>query len=317
MEQTGQTRRQVLTALGISSASFYRWQQPKPSTPSKQALITPSANGLPAVAVTPAPTPAEEAAVREYARAHPRLGYKKLAWQMLDQNVAALRPHEVYGLLQRLDLIARRPKVEEPPLTRPEPPTRPDEVWHVDLMYVRLTGRWYYLVDIVDGYSRFLVHWSLNTTMLAETVTLTVQQALDGLDQVRQPEAHVASALPPRIIHDHGSQFTGAEWRSLIKSSGLTDIKTRVAHPESNGVVERLHRTHREEASLEEGAGYHAALTQFTDWCRYYNHERPHSALRHLCPIDYYRGDPAARLAERRTKLEVARAARAAHWKSE
>lgn len=301
MVQTGQTRRQVLAALGISPASFYRWQQP---TPTAQISVTQRGTGLAAV---PAPTPAEEASVREYARTHPRLGYKKLAWQMLDQNVAALRPHEVYAILQRLDLIARRPKTEEPPLTRPEPPRRPDEVWHVDLMYVRLAGRWYYLVDIVDGYSRFLVHWSLNTTMLAETVTLTVQQALD---QLQKPEA------PPRIVHDHGSQFTGAEWRSLIKSTGLIDIKTRVAHPESNGVVERLHRTHREEASLDEDAGYHAAQTQFTNWCRYYNHERPHSALKHLCPIDYYRGDPAARLTERHTKLADARAIRAAHWKA-
>lgn len=273
-----------------------------------ETSVPQSGRNTPAVPVVPSPTPAEEGAVHEYARLHPRLGYKKLAWQMLDQNVAALRPYEVYGILQRLDLIARRPKSEDPPLTKPEPPKRPDEVWHVDLMYVRLTGRWYYLVDIVDGYSRYLVHWSLNTTMLADTVTLTVQQALDQLD--RQP------VTPPRIVHDHGSQFTGAEWRSLIKSSGLVDIKTRVAHPQSNGVVERMHRTHREEASLDEDAGYHAALEQFGRWSQYYNHQRPHSALKHLCPIDYYRGNPTVRHEERRAKLETARTARETYWRS-
>lgn len=284
----------MLGALGIPAASFYRWQQP--SVPAVRPV-------RPAI---PAPTPAEEVAVRQYALLYPRLGYKKLAWQMLDAGVAALRPYEVYDLLGRLSLIARRPGEPDQALRRPEPPKRPDEVWHVDLMYLRLSGRWFYLVDIIDGYSRFLVHWTLNPTMLADTVTLTVQEALDRLAPTPKE--------PPRIVHDHGSQFISAEWRSLVKGSGLIDIKTRVAHPQSNGVVERLHRTHREEAGLDGEAGYHTALAQFRSWSRYYNHERPHSALRHLCPIDYYRGDPELRLAERRTKLAAARRARAAHW---
>lgn len=227
---------------------------------------------------------------------------------MLDADLVALRPWQVYALLGQLDLIARRPQEPDQALRRPEPPKRPDEVWHIDLMYLRLSGRWYYLVDIVDGYSRYLVHWSLNTTMLSETVTLTVQEALDRLDP--KPEQ------PPKIVHDHGSQFLSAEWRSLVQASDIVDIKTRVAHPQSNGIVERLHRTHREEAALDENAGYHAALEQFAHWSRYYNQERPHSALSYLCPFDYYRGDPEARLAERRRRLEAARAARTAFWRN-
>jgi transposase InsO family protein len=244
--------------------------------------------------------------VRRYAKDHPALGYKRLAWQMLDAGVAAFRPHQVYQLLGELDLIARRPKPIET-LNRPDPPTRPDEVWHIDLMYVHLSGRWYYLVDIIDGYSRYLVHWTLNTTMLAETVTQTVQQALDNLTP--QP------ATPPRIIHDHGSQFVSAEWRSLIQATGLAEIKTRVAHPESNGVIERLHRTHREEATLDHDICYHDALNRFTAWRRYYNEQRPHSAIRYLCPQDYYRGDPEARLAQRKRQLSEAAASRALYWK--
>jgi len=116
-------------------------------------------------------------------------------------------------------------------------------------------------------------------------------------------------------LHDHGSQFLSAEWRSLIAATGIVDIKTRVAHPESNGVVERLHRTHREEADLDSDASYHDALDSFARWASYYNYERPHSALENLCPFDYYRGDPNARLDERRTKLADARATRVAYWK--
>lgn len=268
-QRTDQPVRQVLLALGIAPARFYRWLQPPAPPSGKPPACKPS---------SPAPTPSEERAVREYALLYPRLGYKRLTWQMLDQDVAALRPYQVYQLLGQSDLIARRPREPDTLLRRPQPPPRPDAVWPLDLMYVFLGGKWYYLVDIVDGYSRFLVPWSLNTTLLAETVSLTVQQALDRLAP-KPPEL-------PRLVHDHGSPFVSAEWRSLIQASGLVDIKTRVAHPQSNGIVERLHRTHREEASLEADAGYHAALERFRAWNRYYNEERPHSALRYLCPFD-------------------------------
>jgi len=295
--RSDQSTREVLTALDVAPASFYRWLGASTEPEPRERTVRPPAAP---------PTPAEEEAVRRYALQYPGLGYKRLAWQMLDQNVAALKPYQVYRILGDLDLIARRPREPQDPLRRPEPPKRADEVWHIDLMYVSLSGRWYYLVDIVDGYSRYLVHWSLNATMLAQTVTMTVQEALDRLDP--------RTAEQPRIIHDHGAQFVSAEWRSLIQSTGMVDIRTRVAHPQSNGVVERLHRTHREESSLDADVGYHEALDRFATWSSYYNCERPHSALNHLCPFDYYRGDPAARLLERSLKLAAARESRADYW---
>jgi putative transposase len=174
-------------------------------------------------------------------------------------------------------------------------------------MYVSIVPRWYYLVDILDGYSRFLVHWSLNTRMLADTVTPTVQEALDRLPDRRSGE--------PKLVHDRGSQFVSAEWRAFVEEAGVTDIKTRISHPESNGRLERLHRTHREEGLTEEALeAYHQALEAMTSWSDYYNYRRPHSALKYLCPADYYRGDPQARLAEREQKLAQAVEARKVYW---
>ncbi len=125
-------------------------------------------------------------------------------------------------------------------LNRPPEPDHPDELWHVDLMYLYISPRWYYLVDIINGYSRFMVNWSLNLTMESETVTMTVQDALEKLGDRRK----VPRSRRPDI-HDHGSQFISHEWRNFVKGAGITDIKTRIAHPESNGRLEHLHRTHR------------------------------------------------------------------------
>lgn len=167
------------------------------------------------------PTPEEVGTVRGFALTHPQTGYKRLAWQMVDEDVAYLRPYQVYRILTEHDLLCRRDSPPAEALRRPPEPDHPDQVWHIDLMYLYIRPRWYYLVDILDGYSRFLVHWGLNLTMLADTVTLTVQEALDRLPERRSGE--------PRLVYDHGSQFLSAEWR--ISSKGLGSRTSRPGWP--------------------------------------------------------------------------------------
>lgn len=245
--------------------------------------------------------------MRTFALDHPATGYKRLTWMMIDEDVAYLRAYQVYRVLVAQDLMARRPAPPVETLRHPAAPDHSDQRWHVDIMYLYIGPRWYYLVDIVDGYSRYLVRWSLNLTMLSDTVTLTVQEALDQLPTRRPGE--------PQIIHDHGGQFISGEWRKFIAGAGVTDVFTRAAHPQSNGIVERLHRTHRKEG-LDDAAlaDYYRALGTMAGWSDFYNHARPHSALRYLRPVDYYRGDPEARLAERRQKLALAVETRKAYW---
>lgn len=290
----------ILEALEVAPRSYRRWKQER-----EEGVAAPRSRGRPPGA---APTPAEVRAVRSAALRHPQMGYKRLAWHLVRQEDAYLRPYQVREILAAAGLLAPRGRPALGMLKRPAPPERPDQVWHLDLMYLALGGRWYYLVDILDGYSRYLVHWTLNPTMRADTVTRTVQEALDKLDRERRPGE-------PQLIHDHGSQFVSAEWKGFVSAVGSRDIATRVAHPESNGKLERLHRTHREEglAGLEEEE-YYGGLTAMERWSGYYNDERPHSALKYLPPAVYYRGDPVAELVERERKLASATAAREAYW---
>jgi putative transposase len=147
-------------------------------------------------------------------------------------------------------------------------------------------------------------------TMHADLVMLAVQEALDKLETRRPGE--------PQLVHDSGSQFISREWRTFVTLAGAGDIQTRVAHPESNGRLERLHRTHREEGLIDADiTDYPKAIAALTRWDDYYNNHRPHSALRYLRPVDYYRGDPEGRLAERRHKLQQGLTARQTYWKDE
>ncbi len=298
-----QSVEQILSHLSVAPATYYRWKERAEAGRLTDLVATPRRPPRP-------PTPEEMRAVETFALTHSAVGYQRLAGWMVDENIAYLRPFQVYDLLNRRELLARRPTPPAEGLRRPPAPDHADQVWHVDLMYLSIGGRWYYLVDILDGYSRFLVHWTLNGTMTAETVTFTVQQALEQLPSRRAGE--------PQVVHDRGSQFLSREWRLLIEGMALTDVRTKVAHPQSNGRLERLHRTHREEGlAAEELTDYGQAFECLTRWSHHYNYERPHSALRYLRPVDYYRGDPAARLAEREQKLARAVQERKAYWQTQ
>lgn len=300
--RTGEPLGQILTQLGLPVATYYRWQG-REREGRLADVIVPSPRRV------PLPIPTEVEAVRHCALDNPQMGYKRLAWLMVDDDIAHLRPWQVYKILQQYDLLRHMPRTVGEPLSRPAEPNHADQVWHVDLMYLYIAPRWYYLVDILDGYSRFLVHWRLNVTMTADTVTFAVQEALEGIPRPRPGE--------PQIVHDRGGQFLSAEWRQFVQGAEVTDIRTRVAHPQSNGRLERLHRTHREEGLIAEELGdYYQAQERMADWSHYYNYHRPHTSLHYLRPIDYYRGDPAARLAERQEKLAQALEVRKQYWQT-
>ena len=290
----------ILGHLGLPPTTYYRWRHREATGSLSDRIASPQRRVWP-------PIPQEIDSVCSYALEYPQIGYKRLTWQMIDDDVAYLKAYEVYEILKEGGLLRWGTNGASETLNRPPEPDHPDEVWHVDLMYLYIHSRWYYLVDIIDGYSRFMVNWSLNLTMEAETVTMTVQNALEKLENRREGE--------PRIVRDHGSQFISHEWHNFVKGSGVTDIKTRVAHPESNGRVERLHRTHREEGLTEEAlTSYYTALDAMERWDEYYNHRRPHSAIGYLVPADYYRGNPDDRIAERNEKLIQAVEMRQAYW---
>lgn len=112
----------------------------------------------------------------------------------------------------------------------------------------------------------------------------------------------------PRIVTDRGCQFTGKEFRTLIKAHELEHIKTALAHPESNGKMERFHGSLRQEGLRDEVLlDYYQAREVIGEYVEEYNHRRLHSALHYLRPVDYYRGDPQELLRIRTAKLRDAR----------
>jgi transposase InsO family protein len=126
------------------------------------------------------------------------------------------------------------------------------------------------------------------------------------------PQAH------PRIITNNGSQFISKDFRELVSLLEMEQTFTSPAHPQSNGKLERFHRTFksghvRRVAYLNR----EDAAERMGKWIRYYNGERLHAALSYLPPDDMFSGRKGIRLAERREKLHTAYINRRSYWQAQ
>jgi transposase InsO family protein len=242
-----------------------------------------------------APLPEEIEAVKAYALSRPQDGYRRLTWRMIDEDIAYLSESSVYRILSENDLLHRWNRSRQSG-QGPEKATIPNQRWHTDIMYLRIKDSWYFLVSFLDDYSRYLVHWELLTSMTADDVTLAAQAALE-----KYPCA------TPEIVSDHGVQYTSAEFKKLIRRFKLKHILCRIAHPQSNGQIERYHRSTREKLETKDINNFSRAREVIGQWVDEYNEHRLHAGLGFLRPADYFRRDPDKLRAIRRQKITEAK----------
>jgi len=238
----------------------------------------------------------EVQAVVDYALKNTKEGYRRLSYMMIDDDVAYLSPSSVYRILSDKNLLNRWKISGKSKGHYNFKPTAPHQQWHTDIMYLWVSNRWYFFIGILDAYSRYIVHWALLESASAADVRAVIQSALKKHPQHK-----------PRLVTDHGVQFTSKEFRALIKEFSLKDIKIHIKHPESNGTIERFHRSLRQEGlSDQELSDKYTAEDIISAWVEYYNHKRLHASLKYLPPHDYFTGIQEKRLEERRKKMKKA-----------
>jgi transposase InsO family protein len=239
----------------------------------------------------------ERQAILDFHDRNPLEGYRRLTFMMLDQDVVAVSPATVYRVLKkagRLDRWARTPSKKGTGFVQP---LKPHAHWHVDISYINVAGTFFYLCSILDGYSRVIVHWDLRISMTELDVECIVQRAREKFP-----------GASPRIISDNGPQFIARDFKEFVRVTGMTHVRTSRNYPQSNGKLERWHKTLKEDAirvkalaDIEEARGVIAAFVE------HYNGVRLHSAIGYVAPNDYLAGREQEIWAARDQKLEAAR----------
>lgn len=288
------TTEKMVKQVGIGRSKYYDWRQ-REGQPNRQNGQIPRRNWL---------TPEEKGAILAYQLSHPQQGYRRLSFMMLDEDVVATSPSTVYRLLKangRLDRWNRQPSKKGRGFVQP---TRPHEHWHIDITYLNICGTFYYLCSILDGFSRYIVHWEIREAMREPDIELIVQRALERFPGHK-----------PRLISDNGPQFVARDFKVFIRLTGMQHVRTSPYYPQSNGKLERWHQTLKQLAirpktplSLED------AERVVTEFVHHYNNERLHSAIGYLTPADKLNGNADEIFADRKQKLQLARENRNQFW---
>ena len=154
-----------------------------------------------------------------------------------------------------------------------------------------------FLVAVIDGYSRFIVHHALRAAMGEKDVELVVQRALDRFPSQR-----------PRIISDRGTQFVAKDFKNFIHYAGLSHTFTSVGYPQSNGKIERFFRTAKSDCIRKNSfLSIEDARRQISEFIWYYNQKRLHSSIGYVTPFDKLIGRDKRIIETREQKLEKAR----------
>jgi len=249
----------------------------------------------------------EKQAILDYQQQHPLEGYRRLTFMMLDDDVVAVSPSSVYRVLKPAGVLARQNSSPSKKGTGFVQPIAAHEHWHVDISYLNICGTFYYLCSLLDGCSRYLVHWEIRESMTEADVETIVQRAREKF-----PGAQ------PRIISDNGPQFIAKDFKEFIRIAGMTHVRTSPYYPQSNGKLERYHRTIKHDCTRQKTPlSLEDARLAVGDFVRHYNSVRLHSAIGYVTPQDLLSGLAPEIFAERDRKLAEARERRAAKRRAE
>ena len=239
----------------------------------------------------------EKEAIVRYFHQHPAEGYRRLTFMMIDEDIVAVSPSSVYRVLKSADLLRKWNSKTSSKGTGFKGPSRPHQHWHTDISYLNIRGTFYYLCSILDGYSRYIVHWEIRESMTEADVEIILQRAREKF-----PKEH------PRIISDNGPQFIARDFKEFIRVSGMTHVRTSPYYPQSNGKIERWHQSLKRECIRPKcPLTYNEAKRVVDNFVTYYNGKRLHSAIGYITPEDKLEGREKQIFTERDRKLEQSR----------
>ncbi len=229
----------------------------------------------------------EQVAIVDLALEKPALSPREIAVTYTDEKERFVSESTVYRLLKARDLITSPAYILMQAGDKfQHPTTRVNEMWQTDFTYCKIIGwGWYYLSTILDDYSRFILAWRLCTTMAASDVSDTLDDALSftGLDQVKVKHK-------PRLLSDNGPSYIASDLADYLDDKGMDHTRGRPYHPQTQGKIERWHRSLKNQILLENyylPGDLEQRIGEFVD---YYNHERYHESLNNLTPADVYYG---------------------------
>ena len=270
----------TLKELGINKSTFYQWYGKYQDSgydglALKQRAINSQWNRIP---------DNHRQKVIEVALDLPELSPRELAYHITDNVGFFISESSVYRILKRRGLITSPAHI----LMRADDEfkdktTRVNQMWQTDFTYFKIVGwGWYYLSTILDDYSRYIISWELCSSMTSKDAQQSIENALQTTG--------LKNNNPPRLLSDNGSCYISNHLADYLKSVGMNHVRGAPNHPQTQGKIERYHRSMKNVIKLEYYYSPDELRYRLNEFVNYYNNKRYHESLQNVTPADVYFG---------------------------
>ena len=283
----------TLKELGIHKSTFYKWYhawlEKGPDGLYPRRRTRQQWNSIP---------DEQKQLVVEVALDHPVLSPRELSVKITDEQRIFISESSVYRILKAKGLITTPAHIL---LSASDEFTNKThfvhELWQTDFTYFKILGwGWYYLSTILDDHSRYIIHWELCKTMTAADVERSVEKALSV--------AELQNGQRPKLLSDNGACYIASELKAYLKSKKVIPIHGRVRHPQTQGKIERYHRSMKNVVKLDHYFCPEELIEALKRFVNYYNNERYHESLDNVTPADVYWGRKD-QILKRRDKIKT------------
>jgi len=299
LRRQGVTVQAALPRLGVARSTYYGWRS------SSERKVRCAINAL---------LPAERAAIVTKKRAAPQLRHRMISGELRHEDIW-VSPSSCYRVLSEENLV-EPPRRREAPWEEPQyEPVGPNVLWGEDWTKLLIAGRRWYLLVLLDLFSRLIVSWDVVPTVTGKQVKELVARGMltQGLDRKTQR---------PRLRCDRGAPNVAGAVQEFLEEIGVELSLGRVRRPTDNARVERFNGTIKQEEIYCQGPdgylspdGARLSLGRYID---YYNERRPHQALMNFTPACVHEvGNKTKLLEENRAKVEQAKQKRLRHNRQE
>jgi len=265
-------KRQIWASLEIPRSTYYRWRKGLDAGTRRRPWNRITLN--------------EERRILCVAREFPELSSRQLSAWITDNEGFAVSESTIYRILRREGLVKRQ-EVELPAAKEYHTKTtHPHQMWATDASYFKVVNwGYYYLVTVLDDYSRFILGWKLQKDMSADSLIEVIQEAVDATGMTDVPITDRT-----KLLSDNGSGYISRTFRDYLHLVGIGHILSAPFHPQTNGKVERYQQSLKKQVNqlpYELPSDLEKAIADFVD---YYNHRRYHEALGNVTPADVLYG---------------------------
>ena len=216
---------------------------------------------------------------------HPFMGYRTIA-SIMNREQDRIHENTVRRYMREMGIMAIYPGPNlskrdlqhrvYPYLLRKLAITEPEQVWSVDITYIRMKHGWMYLYAIIDWYSRYIVDWQLDQSLEIGFVLETMNRAL-------------MRRTPGIINSDQGSHFTSPQYIDLLKEHNVRISMDGKGRATDNIAIERFWRSLKyNEIYLNDYNSPRETRNGISSYIHLHNHYLPHQSLQKHTPAAVY-----------------------------